>query len=89
MPAAPYQGISNGYGPPKEQNQTRPQPPQANNPEMALDVAADAHLPQTLQRDPLTADESGYAEEDNRAQALRDMELYRFVPWFKYSTHSE
>ena len=85
VPAAPYQGISNGYGPPKDQNQTRPQPPQANNPEMALDVAADAHLPQTLQRDPLTADESGYAEEDNRAQALRDMELYRFVRC--YFTH--
>ena len=49
---------------------------------MPMDVAADSHLPQTLQRDPLMADESGYAEEDNRAQTLRDMELYRVVQRF-------
>ena len=48
---------------------------------MPMDVAADSHLPQTLQRDPLMADETGYDEEDNRDQhqALRDMELYRVV----------
>ena len=81
MPGAPYQGLANGYGPPKSdhgQTQSRPpQPPGPIGPEMSMDVAADAHLPQTLQRDPLMADETGYSEEDNRTQALRDMELYR------------
>ena len=81
MPGAPYQGLANGYGPPKSdhgQTQSRPpQPPGPIGPEMSMDVAADAHLPQTLQRDPLMADETGYSEEDNRIQALRDMELYR------------
>ena len=81
----PYQGISNGYGPPKadQGSQNVPRQPQQQpgpiSPEMPMDVAADSHLPQTLQRDPLMADESGYAEEDNRAQALRDLELYRVV----------
>ena len=82
---SPYQALSNGYGPPKSDQQmgSRGLPGQPVSPaEMAMDVAADSHLPQTLLRDPLMADESGYDEEDNRAQTLRDMELYRVVQRF-------
>jgi hypothetical protein len=42
-----------------------------------MDVPADSHLPQTLQRDPLTSDDLGYGEDDNRQQTMKDLELFR------------